>query len=243
MRHAGSRWMLMLLIGAALAGTVRADEPEFGFGGGGPGFGLFMPDLTEIDEFIAGAGFAPFDGELTLVGGGGRAGTVPGPVFGGAGWGAWTESQGGNVHAEFGVGLGGPEIGFAIGGTERSALSIGTLFGGGVAELILTEYPPIVYTDLAARGIVVNPAQQTYDSIFAFVAPYIDMQIQLLSWIGLGVRAGYVWAPFELNWEDPGPLDAPDLALSGPYVRFSIVFGGIGRPEPEAHTTGETTSP
>jgi hypothetical protein len=243
MRHARLRWLSVVLIITALAGTALADEPEYGFGGGGPSLGLFRPDLTEINGFAEGAGFAPFGDDLILVGGGGRGGSVPGPALGGAGWGAWIESQEGDVRAEFGVGLGGLELGFALGGDEHSVLTFGTLLGGGGAELVLTQYPPIVYTALSPRGIAVHLAQQIYNSVFAFVAPYVDMQIQLLGWMGLGVRAGYLWAPLELHWSHNGPLDPPDLSPSGPYVRFSVVFGGIGRLESKTATTGDTTSP
>ena len=60
--------------------------------------------------------------------------------------------------------------------------------------------------------------------------PYLDMQIQLLSWMGLSARVGYLWAPVELDWSDNGQLDSPqDLSPSGVYVRCSIMFGGIGR--------------
>lgn len=111
-------------------------------------------------------------------------------------------------------------------------LTFGALLGGGGAELALTEYPPIESLGLAPRGIIVEPAQQTYDSIFAFVAPYADMQVQLLDWLGLGVRVGYVWAPFEVKWHDEELLDPPDLSTSGWYVSFSVVFGEIFSMEP-----------
>ena len=115
----------------------------------------------------------------------------------------------------------------AIGGSVRSVLTVGALFGGGGAELILTEYPPTILESVRPNGIVVEPTQYTYNSVFPFVAPYIDAEIHLLPWMGLAVRAGYVWSPFELNWADAGPLVAPFLAPVGPYVRFSVVFGGI----------------
>jgi len=228
MRYAAPRWLSVVLIAGALTSAALAEEQEYGFGGGGSGLGLFMPDLSEINAFVEGAGFPALEGNLFLIGGGGRGGVVPGPVFGGSGWGAWIESEHGNLHAEYGLGLGGFELGFAIGGNERSVLSIGAVMGGGGVELILTEYPPVILEDYAPRGIVIEPTRQIYDSGFAFVDPYVDMQIQVLAWMGLGVRAGYVLPLFELNWQDEGPLDAPPLAPSGLYLRLSFVFGGFG---------------
>ncbi len=234
MRYAALRWLSIVLIAGTLTSAALAEEPEHGFGGGGSGLGLFMPDLSEINAFVEGAGFPTLDGNLFLVGGGGRGGVVPGPVFGGSGWGAWIESENANLHAEYGLGLGGFELGFAIGGNERSVLSIGAVMGGGGVELILTEYPPIVLEGSTPRGIVVEPTRHVYDSGFAFVDPYVDMQIHLLAWMGLGLRAGYVLPLFELNWRDEGPLDAPPLAPSGLYVRLSVVFGGFGLMDSEA---------
>ncbi len=75
---------------------------------------------------------------------------------------------------------------------------------------------------------MIEPTRTTYDSFFVVAAPYVDVQIQLLGWIGFGLRAGLVLVPFELTASDSGPLDPPSLAPSGLYVRFSIVFGGIG---------------
>ena len=213
-----------------LFGVVApAAEPEYGFGGGGPSIGLFMPDLSETNEFITGIGFASLDGSLFLIGGSGRGGLLPGPVGGGAGWGAWIESRQGNLHAEYGVGLGGLDVGYALGGDDSSALVVGMVLGAGGAELILTELPLFESLAVGPHGIIVEPTQETYDSLFAFAAPYVDAQIQLVDWIGLGIRAGYLWAPFEFNWSDTGELDPPRLAISGFYVRFSVIFGGFGK--------------
>lgn len=239
------RIVAFCLVGALLAllvGVVAsAAEPRYGFGGGGPSIGLFMPDLSEINEFVTGIGYAPLDGSLFLIGGGGRGGLVPGPVGGGVGWGAWIESRQGNLHAEYGVGLGGLDVGYALSGNGSSALVVGMALGAGGAELVLTEPPAVQPLGAGSHGIIVEPTQQTYDSLFGFVAPYVDAQIQLIDWIGLGIRAGYLWTPFEFNWSDTGDLDPPRLALPGIYVRVSVTFGGFGpidskpveRPSPE----------
>ena len=228
MRAPKGRWLVVaVLVGAALTCAALAQEPEFALGGGGPSVGLAMPNLTEINEFVEGAEFEPFDGNLLLIGGGGRGGLVPGPAFGGAGWGAGIESQRGNLHAEYATGLGGLDMGFAIGGTDRSVLAIGAVIGGGAAELILTEEPVATSDGVSLLGIVVEPAQWTYDSAFAFFAPYADAQIQLLDWMGLSVRAGYLLPLFEVIWSGDQSLDLPDLAPFGAYVRFTIAFGAI----------------
>jgi hypothetical protein len=208
-------------------GCLAANGPGLAFGGGGPAFGIFRPGLSEINSFVEGAGFASFEGDLLLVGGGGRGGVAPGPVFGGAGWGAWITSRRGDFRAEYSVGAGGFDAGYAVGGSPRSVLTVGLLLGGGAAEVVLTEPAPVLPNGVSPRAIIVEPTVQTYDSVFAFVAPYVDMQIQLMDWMGVGVRAGFAVAPFEINWHDDGPLDAPLLAPSGLFVHVTVVFGGI----------------
>ena len=89
------------------------------------------------------------------------------------------------------------------------------------------EVPWIETLGAGPHGIVVEPTRVAYDSIFFFVAPYAEMQVQILDWVGIGVRAGYVWAPIEFNWSDEGPLDPPNLAPTGIYVGFTVAFGGI----------------
>ena len=234
MRSLACRGLWVVCTVIALAGAAWAAEPEFAFGGGGPGVGLFQADLADINAFVESAGFPVFDGHPILVGGGGRGGVAPGLTYGGAGWGMWIEAEAGALHAEYGAGLGGFDLGFAFGADEHSLLTIGALIGGGGAELMLTEKAVVTNEGRSPAGIVVEPTRQVYDSAFALVAPYVDIQIQLLDWMGLGIRAGYVLPLFELNWEDTGPLDAPDLALPGPFVRLSLVFGGLEdvRPEP-----------
>jgi len=228
MRERSKHTILLAGLALLLSLAVSAGGPDYAFGGGGPGIGLLMPDLEGINAFVTGLGFAPFGDSLFLVGGEGRGGLMPGFAAGGAGWGAWVESEKGSLHAEYGLGLGGFDLGYALGGDESSVLSVGAVIGGGIAELILTEHPPVAPFGVGAQGLVIEPAEQIYDSFFAFTAPYVDVQIQLIDWIGLAVRAGYLWSPIELNWQDDGLLDPPGLAPSGPYVRLSIRFGGIG---------------
>lgn len=96
--------------------------------------------------------------------------------------------------------------------------------------MTLTQYPTSEPFRAEPQGLVIEPVREEYGAVFAFAAPYLDMQIQLLSWMGLSARVGYLWAPVELDWSDNGQLDSPqDLSPSGVYVRCSIMFGGIGR--------------
>jgi hypothetical protein len=58
-------------------------------------------------------------------------------------------------------------------------------------------------------------------------APYADMQVAVLDWLSISVRAGYVWSPLSYDWHDAGLPDAPNLTLDGLFVHATIAFGGI----------------
>jgi len=221
------RMLCVAVILTAAAVPSMAEDAQAAFGGGGPALGLFLPDLTEIDAFVESAGYPALDGNLVLIGGNGRGGVMPGVSVGGGGWGAWIEATEENLTAEYGLGLGGFDLGFAVGGTERSVLTVGVLVGGGAAGLTLTEEAVPVPLGIAPRGIVIDPTVWNASNVFAFAAPYVDAQIQLLSWMGIGLRAGYLWAPLGWTWGDDDKFDPPDLTPSGPFVQFSIRFGGL----------------
>lgn len=240
-------WFLLcmvLLIALPFAGMANggsAQEPAMGFGGGGPMVGLFLPDLDEVNGFLIDHGFAQLDEMLITAGGGGRGGVIGDLVVGGMGWGGWVESNREELAASLSFGFGGFDIGYAVGGTSRSVLTIGTVLGGGGASLELFGYAPEngPENDLEwmPAGIIVEPTKLEFSTAFAAIQPYVDMQVQLLDWLGLGVRIGYLLAPIEISWGDAEiSLYSPDLNLSGPFVGFSLVFGGIGVEEPEALT-------
>jgi len=222
-----SRWILILLPLIGLAVVGLAQDFSYAVGGGGPSLGAFMPNLTEINDFVEGNGFAPLTGSLFLVGGGGRGGLVPGLMLGGGGWGSWITSSDGDLKAKYAVGVGGFDLGFAVGGTERSVLTIGALLGVGGARLTLTGIPNPVPLASVPRGIIPAPTRQEYDSAFPIIVPYVEMQIGVLDWVGLSIRAGTVWTPFEFNGQDEGKLNPPRLSPGGWYVRILIAFGAV----------------
>ena len=199
--------------------------------------GLFTPDLAEVNTFLIDHGFAQLDEMLIVAGGGGRGGVIGDLVVGGMGWGGEVESPGTEKEASLGIGFGGFDVGYAIGGNERSVLTVGVVLGGGGCGLELIEHVVSGVPEAVSLGIIIEPTKLEFGAAFAAIQPYVDMQVQLLDWLGLGVRIGYLLAPFEISWGDAEiALYLPDLNLSGPFVGFSIMFGGIGAEEPEALT-------
>lgn len=230
--------LLVVLPFAGMANGDTTQEPTIGFCRGGPMVGLFWPDLGEVNGFLIDHGFASLDEMLIAAGGGGRGGVIGDLVFGGIGWGGWVESNDDEMVASLSVGYGGFDIGYAVGGTSRSVLTIGAVLGGGGSSLELFGYAPENGSEndpeCTPAGIIVEPTRLQFNTAFAAIQPYVDMQVQLLDWLGLGVRIGYLLAPFEISWGDAEiALYSPDLNLSGPFVGFSLVFGGIGEEEPK----------
>ncbi len=229
--------LLVVLPFVGMADGESTEEGRISFGGGGPMVGLFLPDLGEVNGFLIDSGFSPLDETLIVAGGGGRGGAIGDLVVGGMGWGGWVESNREELVASLSIGFGGFDIGYAVGGKSRSVLTIGAVLGGGGASLELFGNGAESGPEWAPAGIIIEPTKLEYSTAFAAVQPYVDMQVQLLDWLGLGVRIGYLLAPFEISWGDAEiALYSPDLNLSGPFVGFSLRFGGIGAEEPEALT-------
>ncbi len=229
--------LLVVLPFVGMASGESTEESRISFGGGGPLVGLFMPDLAEVNGFLIDSGFSPLDEMLIVAGGSGRGGVIGDLVVGGMGWGGWVESPSDEKEASLGMGFGGFDVGYAVGGNERSVLTVGVVLGGGGCGLELIEHVVSGAPEAVPLGIIIEPTKLEFGTAFGAIQPYVDMQVQLLDWLGLGVRIGYMLTPFEISWGDAEiALYSPDLNLSGPFVGFSIVFGGIGAEEPEALT-------
>ena len=231
-------WLILgtLLLCVAIAGS--ATEFEYLASGGGPSFGAFMPDLVEINDFLSGGGFAPFEGNLLLIGGTGGVAFAPGPTLSGGGWGAWATSTQAGLEAEYGVGLGGFELGYGVVGSENTVATIGLMMGMGGGDLTLTGNP--VDPVPVPLGIIPEPtAEHVYNSIFLVLAPYADIQVNLLDFVGIRIRVGYLWSPLAYEWHDAGLPDAPHLALDGLYVHATVVFGSIFEMDDDEELAGE----
>ena len=123
------------------------------------------------------------------------------------------------------LGGGGFDLGAAIGGDERSVLTIGAVLGGGANVLSLTGY--FVQT-VDPAGLVPEPTNHELVHVMGFVQPYVSMSAQLLPWMAFELRLGYVLPVFGIDFGDVLGIPAPSLAMSGPTVSLGLVFGGIG---------------
>ena len=219
--------VLMILACVAVMGSslVMAEPATRGFGFGGPMAMAFFPDMTGINTFMSENGLDPMCDFLIGAGGGGRGGVIGGPSFGGIGWGVLATSENEELHAELVFAGGGFDLGAAIGGNERSVLTIGAVLGGGANVLSITGY--LVET-IEPEGLVPELTSRELVRALGFVQPYVSMSAQLLPWMGFEFRIGYVFPVFGIDVGDDLGVPAPSLDLSGPAVSFGFAFGGIG---------------
>ncbi len=214
--------LLIALAGGSLVGLAE-DDGALGFGFGGGGVAAFFPDLEGVNAFLSENGLAPMSSLLFGGAGGGRGGVIGGMAFGGMGFGLIAESEGLDRSAELTVGAGGFDVGFAVGGDESSVLTFGAVLGGGASVLELS------FAGVQPLGIVPEPLTRTIGCAFAMVMPYVSMEAQILDFVGLELRIGYVVPVVGFDFGEVVGIPAPSLDLSGPFVSASIVFGGIGR--------------
>jgi len=236
------KWMavaaLTSVIGLSVSMAVLAGR-GFGFGGGM--VVAFFPDLSGVNAFLSENGLDPFGDILIGGGGNGRGGMIGGPAAGGIGWGVVAGSEAEDRYAELVFGGGGFDLGAAIGGDESSVLTVGVVLGGGamVLTLAVEETEPF---GLSPAGIVIQPTERTIGRAMGFIQPYVSLEAQLLSWLGLELRIGYVLPVVGVAFGDLGGIPAPSLDLSGPMVSLGIVFGGIVSVAPAEATVDESTT-
>lgn len=230
--------ILTLLMGlsvlAVLPGLAQPAQRGFGFGGA---MGMtFFPDMTSINAFMSENGLPSMGDMLCGAGGNGRGGMIGGPVFGGGGWGLLAFSENDELYAELVSAGGGFDMGRAIGGNERSVLSVGALLGAGANVLSISGY--LVQT-IEPEGLVPEPTYREIGVATGFIQPYVSMAAQLLPWMGFEFRIGYILPLFEIPFGDLLGIPAPSMSLSGPTVSFGFSFGGIGSARQSDEDTDE----
>ncbi|MFC2078060.1 DUF4097 family beta strand repeat-containing protein [Candidatus Bipolaricaulota bacterium] len=226
------RWLclfaILVSIGVVGSGLAMAEPATRGFGFGGPMAMAFFPDMSGINTFMSENGLPSMGSFLLGAGGSGRGGVIGGSAFGGIGWGVLATSEGEDRSAELVFGGGGFDIGAAIGGDESSVLTIGAVLGGGANVLSISGY---LYPTIDPEGLVPEETHRELGRALGFVQPYVSMAAQLLPWMGLELRIGYVLPVFGIDFGDQLGIPSPSLDLSGPTVSLGIAFGGIGSGE------------
>ncbi len=231
---------ILLVVGLLTLGLmVSASELTLrGFGyGGGMGMALF-PEMTSVSAFLSENGLPSMGTALVGAGGGGRGGVLRGPSIGGIGWGLWATSEGEDRRAEWVFGGGGLDLGAAIGGDDRSVLTVGLVLGGGASVLNFS----LLRGDSEPHptGVVPLPEPRELGLAVAFAHPYVSMAAQLLPWMGFELRLGYLVPLLTVPFGETVGIPAVRPHPAGPTVSFGLVFGGIAPLNDEAGSAGGT---
>jgi len=216
--------ILLILI---LCGTlgVAAQTTTRGFGFGGAIGRAFFPDMTGVNAFMSEYGLPSMGSFLVGPGGNGRGGALPGPVFGGIGWGLMAFSENDVLSAELISAGGGFDMGRAIGGDDGSVLTVGLVLGGGANILGIDGY---IYPTVDPQGLVPEPTYREIVYAHGFVEPYVSMAAEIFPWMGFELRLGYHLSVYGAEFGDIIGIPTPSLDFSGPTVSFGIVFGAVG---------------
>ena len=222
-----------LLAAVQAAGGAEAAEPEAeaGIGGGGMAATLLFLDLSELNRVLEANGYGPLPDRVFLMGGGGFGGEVRGLRFGGLGVGGEASSILGDKVATLSLGFGGFLIEQGLFAGERYGLSLGTVIGGGGADLTLLDHRSTSF-----EGAIADPPNIRLTRGFFALETHLGLDFALLDWLMLRVNLGYLWT-FGGPWKQDGlPLPGPPESFNAPLVRFMITFGGRGELEEERAT-------
>ncbi len=256
--------LLLLFPFAAAANGEEGGGVGIAFGFGGPMVGLFLPDLSGMNAFLEENGFAALTDPFIVPGGGGRGGAGSFSI-GGMGWGGEVCSRreapvepvrivptlGVDIipsppairEATLSIGFGGVDLGYVVKGSERSLLTVGAVLGGGGLNLNLREVAAEEETCPASRpqGIVIEPTGVDFGRAFLGVLPYVSLEVHPFGWVGFDLHLGYLLPLLGFDWSSEEGVTGPSLNLSGPFVGFSVAFGGIVRLEWGPYRYNETT--
>jgi len=240
--------LVLLVVGTSGLALGASQPSPIWFGAGGPMLGLLLPDLGEVDTFLVDAGFAQIAGPILAFGGGGRGGSVGGLSFGGMGWGGDTSSRLEDKKATLSYGFGGFDLGVVLGGNDRSFLTIGAVLGGGATDLelrqLLAGEESLCGASPCPRGIIVEPEGFDFGCAYVGLLPYVSLEVHPFAWIGFNVYFGYVLPILRFDWVSQAGVSVPPLDPSGPFIGFSIAFGGVAqekRAESRANQTTQST--
>jgi len=217
------------LVFAVAAAASGQDYRPVGTGGA-LYFGANFPTLDGISDEFDALGLAT-PGSTPMMGGTFRYSFARGLQLGYYG-GGWAFSTGGifddgvvkNCEIDFGVHQ-------FVAGYKTYVGERWGFFAGGGAGILTLSYVKTISSSPYRFGNVPFPESATYVSELdglnwsaqAFVAP----QYRLLPWLGVGCEAGYLFMSIpegELTQVGTKMAAAPEVDLSGPFVRFGPMF-------------------
>ncbi len=230
------RWLIVIGLLCVVASGTAA---ELG-GWGGPMVMGMMPSFRALNDTLdayntrayGGSEGPAFSGPVIFLGGQG-SGMVEGVSIGGWGGGFFKEATGDSSIAFLGYGMGYGEFGYRF--NIANVLLLGPMIeiGGGGVGLTVSRYRSGGFGE---PGPGYDPFDESYNlgKGFVNIGAAVDVAGLLPSnpartaFIGLNLKAGYMYTLYDTGWWDEYAqfMDAPQLAMSGPFVTLGVVFGG-----------------
>lgn len=215
--------MLVAVDGAA-ARTSRTVSGG-GFGGFGPS--LMFADFAGLNSAFAQAGITQkLDGMHWMFGGSGYA-FIDHIAIGGMGWGGSQSVASDSLRARVSLSSGEFDMGYSVLSIPHLVVTPMLGIGGGGYTIELERLAGSVPS---FDSLLRYPGRTSSASFTSFTLnPQLMVTIPV-SFVGLQLRGGYLFAPAASEWELAGGgalLSGPTVAKGTPYVSLNIVFGGM----------------
>lgn len=230
--------VLFLSLGALA--TVQAQDPddqpptetEHAKPGGGGYFaiGTHLTNLGSLNERLSEAGYPTFASEMISIGGGGYGVAGGRLLLGGEGYGLLSANkgyQGRNVSVGGGYGL--FTLGYLLRPEQHLRVYPQVGIGGGGLMLEIGNTGAEDFDD-----VLNNPNRSaTLEKGSLLLSLGVGVEYQFSepgdeSGFQIGLRAGYLLAPYDTSWEigESSLSSGPDATIGGPFLRLTIGGGG-----------------
>jgi hypothetical protein len=232
--------MTFVFLGLLVGPCFSADEsPNKGEGRGYFMIGGNQLDMDDLNRRLMANGFTRFSDDYISLGGGGHAIVNERIIIGGEGHALLGRTKSSTVvNVDYGsklsAGYGFFDLGYVVlrsGGFDAYPL-LG--IGGGGISMNFVESEVGSFDD-----VLQNPSRgsklSTWDLLVSVGFGMDHLYVlggneQGEGGLVLGLRAGYIFSPFEGDWKFEGETlpGGPDFGITGPYIRLMIGGGGWG---------------
>lgn len=216
--------VVSLSAGTAFAQQTAPQELEEdagGIGEGGPLLGWLALDVAGLNGILEQNGYRPFGQGMLLKGGAGGGGQLAGLRFGGMGASGNVTTVRGEKVAKLALGYGGFLLSYGLSSGKSYDLSIGTLIGGGGADLTLLDH-----RSESLETAISHPPNTVLKRGFFALQPRASFGLTVLPWLSVRVIGGYLLT-FGDNWKQQDvELEGPPRSFNTWAVQFMIAFGG-----------------
>jgi len=207
--------------------TADASQPEMEKSGNGFfGIGVNGVNLAPLNDRLGGAGYPTFPTELLAVGGGGYGVVADRLMVGGTGYGLIAPSradQGREVSVRGGYGL--FTMGYRFQPDDQLVVYPQVGVGGGGLSLDIGSTGADDFDDVLNQPN--REASLQKGSVLVSLGAGAEYRLgtpEEPGGVRLGLRAGYILAPYSSDWAlgEDRLSGGPDATFSGPYVRLTI---------------------